>query len=501
MAITDTADELARIDEVIRRGPFDDTWESLRGFEPPEWFTQAKFGIFVHWGAYAVPAHRTEWYARLMYREGSAEHAHHRETWGELTEFGYKDFLPKLDFANFDADAMVATFRRAGARFVVPVAEHHDGFTMYDEPRTRWKAPLIGPKRDPFGELADACRNQSLVVGASSHRAENWFFYNSGRGTASDLQDPRWSDLYGPAARQEVHPDPEFLEDWLIRTTHIIDQYRPQLLWFDWWIESPGFEPYLRKIAAYYYNRAAEWGRGVVLHYKYDAFPAGTAVFDVERGGSSGIRSRPWQNDTSVSRNAWGYIDGHDYKQPRELLSDLVDVVSKNGCLLLNVGPKADGTLPEEEVRLLEQVGAWLARNGEGIYGTSPWTVYGEGPGSSLSGSFTDGTPFELGTEDLRFTYRTNTDVDYLYVLSVQAAGHDVAVRTLSADTKLLEDHIETVQLLGTMEHLEHTRDRDALRVRLPQHVDPGDGFGLRITLTKPPRPQRRDYLHNATTP
>ncbi|MCT9819333.1 alpha-L-fucosidase [Microbacterium sp. W1N] len=383
---SDTAERLSAVDEVIRRGPFDDTWESLLTYEPPEWFTRSKFGIFVHWGVFAVPGAITEWYPRLMYRPGSAVREHHLERYGDTTVHGYKDFIPQLDFANFDPDAMAAVLRRSGARYVVPVAEHHDGFAMYDEPRTRWRAPLVGPHRDVFGELAEACRRLSLTVGASSHRLENWFYYAAGRDLASDVQDPRWSDLYGPASREESGPDQDFMDDWLLRTTHLIDAYRPQMLYFDFYIDAPGFDATLRRLAAYYYNRAAEWGRGVVLNYKNEAMPEGAGVWDIERGAAAGIRARPWQSDTSVSRSSWGYVADHAYKDVDELISDLVDVVSKNGCLLLNVGPRADGTLPDVEIALLERIGDWLAVNGEGIFGTTPWRVFGEGPTATRGG-------------------------------------------------------------------------------------------------------------------
>ncbi|GLI26661.1 alpha-L-fucosidase [Agromyces rhizosphaerae] len=492
------ADELAAIEAVIASGPFDATWESLSAYETPRWFREAKFGVFVHWGAYSVPAYGSEWYARRMYKEGSVEFAHHRETWGDHREVGYKDFLPQLTFENFDASAMVTAIRRSGARFIVPVAEHHDGFCMYDEPRTRWKAPLVGPRRDPLGELLSEARDQWMTVGASSHRAENWFYFNGGRSFPSDVADPEWSDLYGAAEREEIDPSEAFLRDWLIRTVHIIDRYRPQVLWFDWWIERPAFEPYLRTLAAYYYNRSVEWGHGVVLQYKNDAFREGTAVFDVERGASSGIRPLPWQNDTSVSRNSWGWIDAHDYKESREIISDLIDVVAKNGCLLLNVGPKPDGTLPPEEVRLLEQVGDWLALNGEGVFGTEPWLVYGEGPTSSRDGSFVDDTPFVLVPGDLRFTRRSFGDVEYLYVLAAQGDVHEIDVRALGSHSKLFEGDIAGVQQLGSLRPLQFERAHEALRVSLPPDADTSHGFGIRITLRHPaPTRRRDDLLHN----
>ncbi|WKK72231.1 alpha-L-fucosidase [Rathayibacter oskolensis] len=346
----------------------------------PDWYVDGKFGIFLHWGPYAVPAFGSEWYPRNMYLEGTPEFEHHRATYGDQSEFGYKDFIPSFTADAFDPEEWARLFRRAGAQFVVPVAEHHDGFPMYECSFTRWKATEMGPRRDVVGELASAVRAQSMVFGASSHRAEHWFFFNGGTAFDSDVTQTASLDLYGPAQREESQPSKEFLEDWLVRTTELVDSYRPQLIWFDWWIEQPAFEPYLRTFLAYYYTRALEWDRPVAVNYKYEALPAGTAVFDVERGQLAETRADFWQTDTSVSKNSWSYVEGHDYKRTDDLIADLVDIVSKNGALLLNIGPKADGTIPAAEVEMLETIGAWLSRNGEAVYGSRPWLIAGEGP-------------------------------------------------------------------------------------------------------------------------
>ena len=224
---------------------------------------------------------------------------------------------------------------------------------------------------------------------------------NGGRNFPSDVQDPAYADFYGPAmlhdAGQDDHaldntpwPSAEYLEDWLARTCELVDKYQPQLVWFDWWIGHAAFEPYLQRFAAHYYNRGLEWGKGVAINYKYVAYPEGTAVLDVERGQLKDIRPQLWQNDTSVSKNSWCYVKEQDYKTAESLIHDLVDVVSKNGALLLNIGPRADGTIPEPEQEILREIGRWLAVNGEAIYGTRPWRVYGEGPTEVPEGAFTD---------------------------------------------------------------------------------------------------------------
>ena len=373
---------LQTIAEVIAAGPFEATWESLQaGYQIPAWYEDAKFGLFIHWGAYCVPAFGSEWYPRNMYQEGTPEFKHHIETYGPQTEFGYKDFLPQFKAENFDARQWAALFQEAGARFIMPVAEHHDGFPMYDTDLSEWSAAKMGPKRDVIGELADAVRAQGMVFSASSHRAEHWWFFDGGRKFPSDVSDPQFAGLYAPAQpapadwgdpKQGEPPTTAFLEDWLLRTCEIVDKYRPQVLWFDWWIEHYAFVPYLQKFAAFYYNRGAEWGVGVAINYKYGAMPDGLGVFDIERGQLSGIRPLFWQNDTSVSKNSWGYVANQDYKEVGEIVSDLVDIVSKNGALLLNIGPKADGTIPDPEQAMLRQIGGWLKVNGEAIYETRP---------------------------------------------------------------------------------------------------------------------------------
>ena len=391
---------------VVASGPFTDTWESLGTVGVPSWYENGKFGIFVHWGLYSVPGFGSEWYPRGMYVEGSAEFEHHRATHGEQTSFGYKDFVEQFRAEQFDPVEWVGLFRRAGAQYVVPVGEHHDGFAMYRTSRSRWNAVEMGPRRDVIGELAAAVRDQWLVFGLSSHRAEHWWFFNGGMAFPSDVRDPALADLYGPAQPIWLPPNEQFLEDWLLRTCELVDSYQPQLVWFDWWIEQPAFEPYLRAFAAYYYNRAASWGKEVAINYKWDAFAPGSGVLDVERGVMPEASARFWQTDTATMRNSWGYVKERTYKTPSSILEDLVDVVSKNGAFLLNVGPAPDGTIPEEDRSILESVGSWMRVNGEAVYGTRPWVVHGEGPTKVPAGAHRERARGRFGVADIRFTQR-----------------------------------------------------------------------------------------------
>ncbi len=472
---------------------YEPTWESLADYTVPEWYQDAKFGIFIHWGVYSVPAFGNEWYPRNMYIEGTPEFQHHLEIWGPHNKFGYKDFIPMFRAEKFDPARWADLFKRAGARYVVPVAEHHDGFAMYDCSFSRWTAARMGPRRDIIGELAEAVRKEGLVFGVSSHRAEHWWFFNGGMTFDSDVRDPQFYDLYGPAKpgpslhewekwqSKDWHPRPDgkFLEDWLARTCELVDRYWPQLIWFDWWVEQIVFEPYLQRFAAYYYNRGVEWDQGVVINYKNEAFPEGTAVLDIERGQLKDIRPLFWQTDTSVSRNSWGYITDQDYKTATSLTHDLIDIVSKNGALLLNIGPRPDGTIPEPEEEILLEIGRWLAVNGEAIYGTRPWKVYGEGPTEVFEGAFQDTRRAEFTAQDVRFT--TKGDVLYAIVLGWPESG-EVAIRSLGTSTMLYPDAIGRVELLGAREKVEWSRDANGLRVRLPSRRTTDAAFVLRIT-------------------
>lgn len=474
---------LDTVDQVTTSGPFQADWDSLKAYQIPEWYENGKFGIFLHWGPYSVPAFGNEWYPRNMYKEGTKEFEHHVATYGPQDQFGYKDFIPQMRYENYDPAQYAALFKEAGAKFIVPVAEHHDGFAMYDTALCRWNAVQMGPKRDVLGELGEAVRKEGLVFGLSSHRAEHFWFFDNGRKFPSDVQDPAFDDLYGPAVQapedladlEKCPPTEEFMDNWLARTCELVDKYQPQLVWFDWWIQNKAWQPYLKKFAAYYYNRGAEWGKGVAINYKYEAFAEGTAVFDVERGQLAGIRPLLWQNDTSVSKNSWGYIEGQDYKTVDSLVDDLVDVVSKNGALLLNIGPKADGTIPDKEQEMLREIGAWLQINGEAIYGTRPHTVFGEGPTEVAEGAFTDTKRQAFTGQDIRFT----TKGDTVYATLLAWSEQPVTIKSLGGDGF---GTVADVSLLGHSGTLDWAQDENGLTVTLPTQKPCDFAFSLKVT-------------------
>jgi len=459
---------LGQVEPAIAAGPFADTWESLSKYQAPAWYQDAKFGIFIHWGVYSVPAFMSEWYPRMMYLRSNPAFWHHRLKWGGQDKFGYKDFIPMFKAEKFDADKWVELFKKAGAKYVVPVAEHHDGFAMYDCSFSEWTAARMGPKRDIIRELADASRRQGLVFGLSSHRAEHWWFMNGGRKFKSDVSDGRFESFYGPAQPEKAVIDEAYLKDWLARCCELADRYQPQVFWFDWWIEQPAFEPYRKKFASYYYNRAAQWGKQVVLNYKNKAFPENAAVLDLERSGLSEIRPLAWQTDTSVSYISWGYIEGDKFKTPKRLIGDLVDIVSKNGVLLLNIGPKSDGTIPEQAQNILLEIGKWLSINGEAIYGTRPWKIFGEGPakpGENKTFGVGEILAPELKEKDIRFTVK---DEKLFAIVMGWPSDGRVAIKSLGKKSGLAKGEVKSVRLLGSGASLKWERNDDALAITLP---------------------------------
>jgi len=465
---------LQQVDREAHAGPFQPDWASLKKYTVPDWYQDAKFGIFIHWGLYSVPSFDNEWYPRNMYLQGNKDFAHHVTTYGPQSKFGYKDFIPNFKAEQFDARAWADLFRRAGAKYVVPVAEHHDGFAMYDSDLNDWSTSKMGPKRDVVGELAKSVRAAGLHFGASSHRAEHYFFMNGGREFDSDVRDPKYASFYGPAhagvtdkngQKWAAHPDSAYLDDWLARTTEIVVKYHPEVLWFDWWINTKEFEPYLQRLAAFYYNDAAKNNYTAAINYKYTAFPEGAAVLDIERGLLDSPRDMLWQTDTSVSIKSWGYIKGDTFRSPESLIQQLVDIVSKNGCLLLNVGPKPDGTIPDEAQRLLLNMGSWLDKNGEAIYGTRPWTVFGEGPTKVQGGAFHDTETVGYSAQDIRFT----TKGDVLYAIALGwTQGGQLTIKSLADGKPGAPAPVNHVRLLGSDAEIRWRRDKDGLHLDLP---------------------------------
>ena len=453
-------------------------WESLKNHSTPKWYQDAKFGIFIHWGVYSVPAYGNEWYPRAMYEENSDIFNYHRKTYGPQSDFGYKDFIKMFKAENWDPDYWAELFKKSGAKFIVPVAEHHDGFPLYDYSSTIWDASDMGPKRDIIKELGESVRKRGMKYGVSSHRAFNWSYFP--RGKDYDTNNPFYWGLYGvsneiPSGETEelygynyIRTSEEFLKDWYLRTVELVDKYQPDLIWFDFIINRTEFEPWLKKFAAYYYNKELSWNKGLVINYKYQAFAEGSAVLDIERGKLKEKSKRTWQTDTSIGKKSWGYINDEEFKTPNELIDQLIDIVSKNGILLLNIGPKADGTIPKEAENILIEIGDWLNINGEAIYSTRTWAIHGEGPTQEFGGAHQESKNITYTSNDVRYLIGNQNFEIPVYAIALDWSEDKFVFPALNLNSKHLSNKINEVRLLGYDGALSWKQTEDGLIIKTP---------------------------------
>lgn len=476
--ITTEQEYLQEIRRVAGEGPYTPDWDSLGHFRAPAWFEESRFGIFIHWGLYSIAAHANEWYSRNMYMKDKEEWEYHRKTFGEHTEFGYKDFIPLFTAERFDPEEWISLFKETGAKYIFPVAEHHDGFQMYRSAVSKYNTWDMGPHRDILGELKDAADRADLVFCTSSHRAEHWWFMSHGKEFDSDVKEPlKRGDFYWPAMpesheadlQSRPYPDQEFLDDWLIRTCEIVDRYQPSLIYFDWWIQHEAFKEVLKIFTAYYYNRGKQWGKEVAVCYKHDALMFGSGIVEVERGALADAKPYAWQTDTAIAKNSWCYTDTLEYKTAGQIIRMLIEVVSKNGNMLLNVGPRGDGSIPEEDRKILEEIGSWMKANGEAVYGSRPWRKSGEGPVRIHEGQFTDNEEPPYTREDIRFTVRGGSI--YAFIMRFPEDGR-VTIRSLgdSEDQNTSEFHglIRDIRVLGYGDaKTEWTKDTKGLHLNI----------------------------------
>ena len=488
---------LKEADRQANDGPFRPDWESLKQYQTPQWYKDAKFGIFIHWGVYSVPGFGSEWYPRLMYQQKEDVFANHVKTFGPQDKFGYKDFIPKFRAEKWDPAVWAHLFKEAGAQYVVPVAEHHDGFSMYDSGLSDWTAVKMGPKRDIIGDLSRAVRAEGLHFGLSSHRAEHNFFFEGGRNFRSDVNDPKYASLYGPAHPWLAGKDgneliddwtyvsPAWTADWLARDTELVEKYKPEIVYFDWWIGQPSFRPRLTEFAAFYYNFAVAHGYTGVINYKYFALEKGSAVLDFERGQQASIEPDHWQTDTSISTLSWGYIANDHFQTAEFELHQLIDIVSKNGNLLLNIGPRPDGTIPEPIQNALLEMGSWLKVNGDAIYGTTPWKVFGEGPTQVIPGAFHDQDTKPYTPQDFRFTKKGNN----LYAIGMGCPANGssgaATIHALGTGKEASGLKLESVELVGSTEKLTWNQTSDGLNVTLPSSAACKYAYVLRIAVSQ----------------
>jgi len=465
--------------------PFEENWESLAlANEEPEWFKDAKFGIYFHWGVYSVPAYGNEWYPRMMHFEGLGTYEHHLENYGHPSDFGYHDFVPMFRAEHFDPDAWAELFLKAGARFAGPVAEHHDGFAMWDSEATPWNSMDKGPERDITGELEKAIRARGLKFLTTFHHARHLQRYKGKEEEVitreknihyqfrkshyplfpdmpPSMDDPELNYLYGNI------PEPIWLEEvWFAKLKEVVDLYSPDLIYFDSWLNYIP-DSMLLRFCAYYLNHTLDEGKEVVISRKQHDLPLECSVDDLEKFRKNHLAEKVWMTDETISNGSWCYTENLQIKDAIDHLHILIDIVSKNGVLLLNISPKADGSIPADQQEVLLEMGGWLDRYGEAIYGTRPWYVFGEGPTQEPERE-NHGTFNELSytARDVRYT-TAGTTVFALF-LGAPEEGSEILLEAFSAQRSGLDIQVREVSMAGGGESLEWELDDTGLRIRMP---------------------------------
>ena len=468
-------------DATVTEGEYAEDWESLREYnESPEWFADSKLGIYAHWGPYTVPAFGSEWYPRNMYVKGSKEFEFHKKTFGDQSEFGYKDFIPQFTAEKFDAEEWAQLMQDAGAKWGGPVAQHHDGFAMWDSEANPWNSADMGPKRDITGELAAALRKRDMKLITSFHHARNlqrnanddaktwegWsshFPYNPDWDTGSQDSLVRW--LYGNVPAEEWYPY------WFEQLREVIDQYDPDIIWFDVWLNMIP-EEWRKKFVAYYVNHGKREGKEVVIAHKKDDLPLDVSILDIEQGGKKDVSERVWLTDITLSNQSWSYVEGQTYKDPALVLRNFIDVVSKNGIVLLNISPLADGSIPQAQKDVLKVMGDWLKTYGEAIYGTRPRMEYGYGNAAVEDGKYGGQTAtIQYSAGDVRFTESKDQKTIYAIFLGAPEPGSRQELRSLQSIAYPPKYPVKRVSVLGIDGELEYRFDNESNYVVLPKEA------------------------------
>jgi len=456
---------------------YEANWKSLSTHnEAPEWLQDAKLGIYFHWGVYTVPAYDNEWYARKMYLPEESAFQHHKKNYGDQSDFGYHDFIPQFTAEKFDAEEWVDLFAKAGAKFAGPVAQHHDGFAMWDSEVNPWNVANKGPKKDITGELSKALKKRDMKLITTFHHARNlqrnadnpdyWDGYNSHFPYSPDYhtssKDPELSKLYGNISEEE------FNQYWSDQINEVINQYQPDMIWFDSWLN---FMPKNRvlNMCADYFNAAAKTGQDVTIGYKQWDLPKEVGIQDIEQGGRRDITERPWMTDITLSNKSWCYVEGQTYRPAELVIRNLIDVVSKNGVVLLNVSPKADGSISQEQRDILLKMGAWFDKYGEAIYATRPWDLFGFGDATAGEGTHGgQSSKVEYTANDIRFTQSKDEKSLYMILLGKPDVGHVVSQRLMAKHRYAPHTKIKRITLLGTDTEVVFNHHDDGFELTIP---------------------------------
>ena len=469
---------------------FEPNWESLKQYECPTWFQDAKFGIYTHWGVYSATKApgQSDWYGTNMYNTWHPNYKFHKETYGSQKEFGYKDFIPMFTAPKFNADEWADLFVEAGAQFAGPAGEHADGFSLWDSEVNPWNSVDMGPKRDIVAELEKAIRKRGMKYVVSMHHSwlYGWF------PTWNEEADCFYADensIYGeklPASAWKVKdskgfytvdpmPSAKFEKVWLEKVKEVVDGYNPDLLWFDNRVQILS-EKVRQEMMAYAYNNAAKNKQDFVLTFKRPDFPLGTGTVDLERSRMPEIYPEPWLTDNSISQKTWSWAADIECYTTDRLIHDLVDIVSKNGCLLLNIAPHPDGYIPEDQQQRLREMGAWLKLNGEAIYKSRPWLIYGEGPTETKIGHLADMKFDGFTEEDIRFTIRNGQ----LYAIALGWPESGILpIKSLSNND--FNEEITKIELIGHQGKIKYNRNNKALNIQLPKTKPCNHAYVFRI--------------------
>ena len=485
-------------------GPFQPEWKSLLEYEAPEWYRDAKFGIWAHWSPQCVPE-AGDWYARNMYIQGQGQYDYHLRHYPHPSKFGYKDLCAQWTLLNWEPEAMIERSKKAGAKLFVALANHHDGFDTWASKHHSWNASNIGPRRDVIGAWGAAARRQGIRFGVTVHAARNWWWFQvahlcdksgpltgvpyDGQLTQEQGNDRWWQgfdpqELYGRKHGIHENPDEKYVRNFYDRVRDLIDQHDPDLLYFDNGGLPLGWAG--MNIGAYFYNHCLKTHQGTldaVLNVKQVPDELAKAlVADYERGVTDRIMPHAWQSETCIGE--WHYnrslFTNHRYMKPVEVIRWMVDAVSKNGTFILNIPGKPDGTIDSDEEAILEAIGHWMHMNGEAIYATRPWKVFGEGPHAVTSGAFGGGSTASLDSSDIRFTRNKRGDVVYAIVLGWPARER-FQIMSLGTASPLLPGKVTNVELLGCVDKLEWNQSAESLMVEKPSTRPCDFAFALKI--------------------
>jgi alpha-L-fucosidase len=491
-------------------GPYKPAWDSLLEYDAPEWYQDAKFGIWAHWSPQCVPE-AGDWYARNMYIEGQRQHQYHLEHYGPPSRFGYKDLCAQWTLLNWEPEELIARYKKAGARIFIALANHHDGFDAWDSKHHPWNAASIGPHRDVIGGWASAVRKQGLRFGVTVHQARNWWWFQPSHGADNsgplagvpydgqlgmpDGQGRWWQGidpqrLYSVKHPPQALPDVSYVKNFYDRTRDLIDQHDPDLLYFDDTLLPLGWAG--MNIGAYFYNHNLKTHNGkleAVLNVKdVPDRLAKAVVADYERGLTSTIMKYPWQSETCIG--GWHYLrflyekpgEYGGYLPPRDVIHWLIDTVSKNGTFILNVPGRPDGTIDSKEMAVLDGITAWMHINSEAIFETRPWKIYGEGPNVVKAGSFQGESIRKVTAKDIRFTRNKANNV--IYAIALGWPTEAMVIQALGTSAPTQPGKVAAVELLGLDAKLPWKQLTDGIHVELPTHGPAVDYAAvLKVTL------------------